>query len=282
MSAERVLIYSNHLRIHQRSPGICGHTGEIVPGNQRRSHNRPHGKVGAVFGIRHSLPKHSACSIIAYHQHIGIIPPARSGKVGERIVLIDNPGHPLPEIKDIICSTPHISCGRAPYPRFVDTPVADTEQDIAPGVQKRIPDQRIPRLRVHPSVITPVHLHIVHIPGGECKSILNLVVVHPWPSCTGGITCVCIQPEQQTLAVNIIRKRLHPAGEFDRIGQNSAVRIAAGLPAVVNHDIFIAGILHSRADQQISRFLNLVLIHIASVIVPAVPAHRRCLCQTVV
>ncbi|MNI35641.1 hypothetical protein D3C73_896730 [compost metagenome] len=82
--------------------------------------------------------------------------------------------------------------------------------------------------------------------------------------------------------MNIIRKRLHAAGELDRIGENISVRIAAGLPAVVNHDIFIAGILHSRADQQISRFLNLVLIHIASVIVPAVPAHWRGLCQTII
>ena len=51
--------------------------------------------------------------------------------------------------------------------------------------------------------------------------------------------------------------------------------IALHLPAIVDHDVLIAGVLHAGLDHGIGHLPDQVFAHMASEFVPAVPSHRR-------
>src|SRR6185437_1228166 len=53
--------------------------------------------------------------------------------------------------------------------------------------------------------------------------------------------------------------------------------IAGALPRIVDVHVNVACVLHSRRYQRISGLLHIALVHIATEVVPAIPAHRRSL-----
>jgi hypothetical protein len=84
-------------------------------------------------------------------------------------------------------------------------------------------------------------LEIVHTPRRVERRVLFLEAQAAGSPRTRRCTSVAVQPELQTQAVHVVRQRLHPTGERDRVGHDVArSRVAAPLPAVVQVYVCVA------------------------------------------
>jgi len=82
--------------------------------------------------------------------------------------------------------------------------------------------------------------------------------------------------------MDVFAQRFHAAGKFVRIDYDVAVRIAVDLPAVVDDEVFVAGIEHAGLHHGIGDFFDGVFIDATALkAVPAVPPHRWGLGQPV-
>ena len=84
-----------------------------------------------------------------------------------------------------------------------------------------------------------------------------------------------IQAELEAEAVDVIGECLHTGRETLRIRDDIAVGIAVHLPAVVDDDVFVAGVGHAGGGHRIGHLLDELLADVAAELVPGVPAHRR-------
>jgi hypothetical protein len=66
-----------------------------------------------------------------------------------------------------------------------------------------------------------------------------------------------------------------PGGETLGVGHDLPGRIPLDLPAVIDHHVLIAGVLHSARHQGVGRSQNELLADVAGELVPAVPTHGR-------
>ena len=89
-------------------------------------------------------------------------------------------------------------------------------------------------------------------------------------------------PNFKPFRMNVIAHRLHAGGETLGVGDDVALRVAIHLPAIVDHDVLIAGILHAARNHGVGGLLDQVLAHIAGELVPTVPAHGRGARQSIV
>ena len=64
--------------------------------------------------------------------------------------------------------------------------------------------------------------------------------------------------------MNIVRQRLDPGGKVLGVGHDVAARVALHLPAIVDHDVLIAGVLHAGLDHGVGHLPNQVFVHIAA------------------
>ena len=78
----------------------------------------------------------------------------------------------------------------------------------------------------------------------------------------------------------VVRNRLHPVRKALRIDHNICVRVARYLPAVVDDNVLIAGVLHARLDHGIGHTADQFVTHVTSELVPCVPTHGRSEGQT--
>src|ERR1700733_2048696 len=75
--------------------------------------------------------------------------------------------------------------------------------------------------------------------------------------------------------MNIIRQCPDTAWEFYRVGDDIAGAVPADLPAIIDHDILIPRLLHTRRHHRICNLPDHFFIDaIAGEFIPAVPAHR--------
>ena len=68
--AHRILIDGDHLAVRQRRLRRRAHAAQVVPGDERRRHDRPHAEVRAPLGV---------VEAVADLQHVGIVPVPRAG-----------------------------------------------------------------------------------------------------------------------------------------------------------------------------------------------------------
>src|SRR5260370_3332569 len=84
-----------------------------------------------------------------------------------------------------------------------------------------------------------------------------------------------IDAEFRALGVDVMGEGLDAGGESFCVGDDVAGGIAADLPAIVNDDVFVAGVLHAAADESVGGGLDEILGDVASEAIPTVPAHGR-------
>src|SRR5256712_10406766 len=75
--------------------------------------------------------------------------------------------------------------------------------------------------------------------------------------------------------MNVVRERLHPRGKSFGVSDDSPLRIATYLPAVVDVHILVAGRLHAAGDHRVCHLTNEFVAHVTAKLVPTVPTHGR-------
>ena len=104
-----------------------------------------------------------------------------------------------------------------------------------------------------PVGVAPVVLQVVDAPRGVALRVLRLVVRRARPPGAGLRARVGVDAELEALRVDVVGERLHARREPLRVGHDRAVGVAAHLPAVVDHDVLVAGVLHAARDQRVGR-----------------------------
>ena len=84
-----------------------------------------------------------------------------------------------------------------------------------------------------------------------------------------------IAAKSQALGMNVVGESFDARGESLRVGDDIAGGVAADLPAIVNDDVFVAGVLHAAADESIGGGFDEIFGDVAGETVPTVPAHGR-------
>src|SRR6266704_3344946 len=92
---------------------------------------------------------------------------------------------------------------------------------------------------------------------------------------------VRFQADLQALGMVVVGEGLDAGGESFRVGDNVAGGVTADLPAIVNDDVFVTGVLHAAGDEGVGGRLDELLGNVAAETVPTVPAHRGSESQTV-
>nr|GFC74764.1 hypothetical protein [Tanacetum cinerariifolium] len=121
--------------------------------------------------------------------------------------------------------------------------------------------------------VAPVVLEVVDAPTGVLLGILKLVAPAAGPPAARLRARIGVDAKLEAFAVDVIGQRLHTRRKALGIGLNEALCIALAVPAVVDVDVGVAGVLHAASHHGISHFLNQFLIDVAGKLVPAVPAH---------
>src|SRR5262249_37189350 len=82
-----------------------------------------------------------------------------------------------------------------------------------------------------------------------------------------------IEAKLQALGVDVIGEGFHSGRESLRACEDEAVFVAAHLPAIVDHDLLIAGVLHAARNHRVRHGLNHFLADVAGELVSCVAAH---------
>ena len=94
-------------------------------------------------------------------------------------------------------------------------------------------------------------------------------------ACASGCAAVAIDTELQPAGMDIIGQGLDAVGKAFRIGLDEAIGIALAMPAVVQVDVRIAGIAHTRLNERIGDAADKFLVDITGKFIPSVPTHLR-------
>src|SRR5690242_4444438 len=96
--------------------------------------------------------------------------------------------------------------------------------------------------------IAPIVFEIVDAPRGILRRVLVFVAPGPGPAAAGLRSSVGIDAEFESLGMDVVAERLHTRGKALRVGLDISMRVARALPAIVDHNIEIAGVAHSGGD----------------------------------
>src|SRR6267154_3034478 len=81
--------------------------------------------------------------------------------------------------------------------------------------------------------------------------------------------------------MDVVGKSFDTGGESFRVGDDVSGSVAVELPAIVNDNVLVAGVLHAAANESVGGGLDEILVDVAGEAIPTVPAHRRSASQTV-
>src|SRR5579871_2252297 len=277
---KRVLIDRDHFLVRKNRLNLRRHRPQVVPRNQRRRQHCPQTEVRAVFERRHSAVPH--------FQHVRIVPMSRPSRAFQPHLHIHNVQHakraaaairPLlfsfPVVVDVARRSPQISRVPGPLPRFCRSPFAHAKNDRPACGGKRIMHRRVSFLRVARVGAAPVVLQIVHAPARVLYRVLEFVALAAGPFRASQFSGVRIQSEFQSLRMNVICKRFNAGRESLWVGQNKSIFVAAHLPAIVDHNVLIAGVFHSACHHRVCHRLDHLFADVAAEFIPTVPAHWR-------
>ena len=124
--AEGVLIDGDDFAVGEDGDDLGGHGGEVVAGQERRGEHGPEGHVGAVF-VEGELA-------VADLEHVGVVPVAGGGVLGEAGLAEADPGHAVVAGVDVVGGAPEVGADRrAPLPYGVAAVLAEAVDDGAAG-----------------------------------------------------------------------------------------------------------------------------------------------------
>src|SRR6266404_310035 len=81
--------------------------------------------------------------------------------------------------------------------------------------------------------------------------------------------------------MDVVGKSFDTGGESFRVGDDVSGSVAVELPAIVNDNVLVAGVLHAAANESVGGGLDEILVDVAGEAIPTVPAHGRSESQTV-
>ncbi len=221
----------------------------------------------AVFVVGHAA--------VADFEHIRVVPRARPG--GRRVLRrnVEVRQHAVPAVLDVVGGAPQVPRRGSPAPRLVRAPFADAEHDRAAGLREGVAELGVLRRRVEPFGVAPVFLHVIDAPLGERPRVLLLVAVCAGPALAGLTPRVGVDAELQSLGVHVVGERFDAAGKARGVRDEPSLGVARHLPAIVDHDVLVAGVAHAVGGHGVGRFLDELRAHVAAEVIPAVPTHRR-------
>src|SRR5712692_3975021 len=276
---ERILIDGDDFLVGEDFLDVWRHVFQIVSGHERSREHAPEAEVGAVFSGGHAA--------IADFEHVGIVPMARAGVSFQTDLQIQNlgPAQPIffaiPTIGDVAGGAPEIADIARPEPGFVAAPFAEAENDRAAGGFQRVAHGGVSGLGVFRAGVAPIVFEVIDAPRSVLQSVLIFVAATAGTLGTSHCSRVGIDAEFQALGMDVVGESLDTGGESFRVGDDVAGGVAADLPAIVNDNVFVAGVLHAAADEGVGGGLDKILVDVAAETVPAVPAHGRSESQTV-
>src|SRR5579884_1571334 len=219
---------------------------------------------------------------VADLEHVRVIPMTRPCKRLESHLLIEDVEHakavplaPFPGVMNVTRGAPEICYVLCPEPRFRRAPFTHGEHDVPPRLPQSIGHERVGFLGIAGPCVAPVVLQIVDAPRGILPGVQELVSLTTGSTTTSLAPSVGVDPELQSLAVNVVAERSHSRGEACWIRLDPAICIAHSMPAVVDNHVSIACIPHTRGHHGVSRVADQLLVDIAAELIPAVPAHGR-------
>src|SRR5438477_6763613 len=162
-----------------------------------------------------------------------------------------------------------------PLPRLAHAPFADAEHHRTTRLGDRVAHRGVGRFGVHARGLAPVVFDVIDVPARIGTRILILVAAAAGTAAAGGRAGVRVDAQLESLAMHIVRQRLHAGWEALGVGLDVAVGVALALPAIVNVHVLEAGVLQARLDHGIGGLADQSLVDIAGKFVPAVPAHLR-------
>ena len=125
-------------------------------------------------------------------------------------------------------------------------------------------------------MVAPVILQVIHAPRSIGPRILKLVPASAGKTRTGLCPRTIVDAELESFRMKIIADGLHPVWKSFGIGnQITQIIPVRGFPAVINHDVIVAGFLHPGGNHGVGYFLDQLFINVHAERVPTVPAHRR-------
>jgi len=274
LASQPILVHGNHFLIGENIVDLRLHIAQIITRKKRGGKDRPQAEVRPVF-VRGHAP-------FADLQHVRIIPVSRSRVTLQSILQVEDVEHAkpmlffrLPLVADVTRGAPEVPAHRlAPEPGLGGTPLANAQHYRPARGIERVADQGISCLGVLRGGVAPVVLQIVNPPGGVLQRVLIFMPQAAGPLGASLTARVRIDSELQSEGMNVLGQSLDPCREEFDIGHDVAALISFHLPAIVDHNILIAGILHSRLNHGVGHLPDHIFAHVAPELVPAVPPHR--------
>src|SRR5258708_2417595 len=273
LHSQGILIDGDDFLVGENFLDVRGHVFQIVSGHERSCEQAPEAEVRAVFGSGHAA--------IADFEHVGIIPVARASVGFQTDLQIQNlrPAEPvflaIPTIGDVAGGAPEVADIARPEPGFVAAPLAEAENDGAASGFERVAHGGIGGLGVFRTGVAPIVFQVIDAPSSVLHGVLIFVAAAAGTLGAGHGAGVGIDAEFQALGVDIVGESFDARGESFRVGDDVAGGGAGDLPAIVDDDVFVAGVLHAAANEGVGGGLDKILVDAAGEAIPTVPAHRR-------
>src|SRR5207237_8117284 len=122
-----------------------------------------------VLVVRHAA--------VADLEHVGVVRCPWGRRQRLLGVQVEQGDHARPAVADVARGAPPVAGARAPLPRPVRAPLADTEHDGPARLGERVAKLGVLGRRVEPLGIAPILLDVVYAPLGERPGIDLLVAV---------------------------------------------------------------------------------------------------------
>src|SRR5260370_20448921 len=170
----------------------------------------------------------------------------------------------LPSVLDVSRGAPKISYTVRPEPWPASAPFANAKDNRpARGVQRGAHDL-IRRARILRRAAAPVILQIIHTPSRILPRVLKLISTAARTALASLCSGVGIQAEFQAFGMDIVGERLHARRKMFGIGHDVPVAVALHLPAVIDNNVLVAGILHAGGDHRIGTLPDQILTDVTA------------------
>src|SRR5713101_99844 len=186
-----------------------------------------------------------------------------------------------PAIGDVAGGAPEVANVARPEPGLVGAPLAEAEDDGAAGGFQGVAHGGVGCRGVLRAGVAPIVFEIVDAPGGVLQGVLIFMAAAAGALLAGERASIGIDAKFQAFGMDVIGEDLDAVGEILGVDDDVAGSVAADLPAIVDNDVFVAGVLHAARDEGVGRRLDEILGDVAAETVPTVPAHGRSESQTI-
>lgn len=193
----------------------------------------------------------------------------------------------LETVVDIAAHAVAVGNGVGPVVGVVVAPIAKGIDDRAAGIVQSLAHNVIaveaelgsPGL---PLIVAVIILKVIHTPRGEDVGVLLLVAQAAGIFAAGEDACRAIHSILHAQVVDAVGNSLHAVGKLLGVVDEVAGVIAAGRPAIIEHDVVITQVAQAVVNHGLSGVEQELLGDVAMEGIPVVPAHLRHQVQAVV